>query len=435
MKKLYIIPFLLGMLIAYTGCDELDEDAIYPEKFSKILTLNKTGVQEIPLYTTLPTSTFELAIMKSGTSPETTAEAYLRPMTQEELNAYCEDRGLNVVTIPESYYKLSEQKFSFGSGERYKEAVISLITEKYSELPENEMCVIPLILDSENDSVNAMRNIILIQPKRIVPVIKFEKTGIQGYPAFSGISTFKLPVTLNISSPEDFTCKIKIDETLAENFPILKGGYTLKDDGTLTFPKGETRQELEITVNVDEIQWSNQMKAHVLPLTIGDISTDIFVFNETDKQIFGIPRKYPLTADMLQCTVESGNDGSLANLLDGDINTYFSTNPSNTAVYHEIWVNMPQPVSKFMFSYTNRNDDNAESNTVAFLNVKFWTTQWEGKLLTYDKNNLPSRRGATYISEIHASTTPATFLGFESNGGWNNNLYFGWSEFSIYVYE
>ena len=85
MKKIYLSSLLLGLLAINTACEDIDESAIFQADFQKILMLKTNGIVDLTIYKTGENSTYELSIMKNGTSPEKTAEAVICPMNKEEL--------------------------------------------------------------------------------------------------------------------------------------------------------------------------------------------------------------------------------------------------------------------------------------------------------------------------------------------------------------
>ena len=68
--------------------------------------------------------------------------------------------------------------------------------------------------------------------------------------------------------------------------------------------------------------------------------------------------KYSLTADMLSSNAIEPSEGSLANLLDGDIGTYFHSAWSvSIADKHYVQVKLPVSTKTFRFTYTNRSNN------------------------------------------------------------------------------
>lgn len=138
--------------------------------------LKTNGIVDLTIYKTGENSTYELSIMKNGTSPEKTAEAVICPMNKEELKVYNETRGLSLEALPENCYELAGQDMFFNANERYKKVNLTLHTNNIDELADTEKdYVIPLILKSETDSVSSAQNILIVRPNVIIPSVTFTK--------------------------------------------------------------------------------------------------------------------------------------------------------------------------------------------------------------------------------------------------------------------
>lgn len=106
------------------------------------------------------------------------------------------------------------------------------------------------------------------------------------------------------------------------NYEILPAdSYSLNT--TVSFENGKTTAPVNIVVDKSRINYGT----YILPLTIEQISKAEFKVDEERKTVLlaisFIPPSIALTADMLSTNAQEPSEGSLANLLDGNISTYF----------------------------------------------------------------------------------------------------------------
>ncbi|GAB6866160.1 BT_3987 domain-containing protein [Bacteroides acidifaciens] len=434
MKKIYLSSLLLGLLAINTACEDIDESAIFQADFQKILMLKTNGIVDLTIYKTGENSTYELSIMKNGTSPEKTAEAVICPMNKEELKVYNETRGLSLEALPENCYELAGQDMFFNANERYKKVNLTLHTNNIDELADTEKdYVIPLILKSETDSVSSAQNILIVRPNVIIPSVTFTKKGLQAQYCGKGTTTLTIPLELQIENKWDFTCTVEVDETKAGNHPLLQNGYTLENNGVVTFSKGNKTANLTVTVNRTETT-ELDMNTYVLPLVLQSISLETFQ-KDNDAYLLGVNSKFPLEASMLSTNAQEPSEGPLANVLDGKIGTFFHSAWS-VAVEgkHYVQVNLPNTISSFMFSYTNR-DSNGNA-ALAWFDVE---TSNDGQTFTplksyaWDADSLPGGGAEVFNSTKLESTSPFKSIRFICKQNFTGGAFFVWSEFSLYA--
>lgn len=438
MKKIYLASLLLGLLATQISCNDVDENEIYQNEFHKILLLKTNGVLDLTVYNTGEDSNYEFSVLKSGTSPETTANAYLAAMTKEELKTYTDEHGVNFQEIPSNCYKLSEEDLFFDSNERYKTINVSLHTDMIAQLPEIEAdYVIPLMLKSENDSINETYNTLIIKPQIIIPAVVFKQSGLVTQYCGKGTTTLEVPLELQIDNKWDFTCTVEVDESKLQDNTLLNKGYTIANDGVVTFSKGNKSATLKVTVDRTELN-ELDMETYVLPLSIKSVSLATF---EKDKEahLLGVTAKYPLTGEMLSTNAQEPSEGALVNILDGKVGTFFHSAWSvSIEGNHYVQVDLPESHSAFIFSYTNRESNG--TNALALFDVSvssdkknFTTIRTFDKSVNNNADGLPNGAAGVFNSPKLETNTEFSSIRFTCKNTWGNTAYFVWSEFSLYA--
>lgn len=160
-------------------------------------------------------------------------------------------------------------------------------------------------------------------------------------------------------------CELEVDETALDEYNRKNGTsyaslpeeyYELNK--TITFKNDETTAPVEVLVKKAGMDYGN----YVLPLRIKSISKKEFNPDEEKRTILlGIsftPPRISLTADMLSSNALEPSEGSLDNLLDGDVSTYFHSAWSVTVEEeHYVQVALNEPIRNFVFNYTTRNSN------------------------------------------------------------------------------
>lgn len=434
MKKKYLSSMLFALLLVVTACEDIDRNEIYQEEFHKILHLQTSGVIDLTLYKTGENTDYSFSIVKAGAFPDLTADVKLESMTSEELEEYCTPRGLDMKLLPESCYELSVSDIHFNSEDRYKIINMSLNTTEIDNMPEiSSDYVVPIMLKSNSDSINSNMNVLIIRPTVVIPSISFVEKGLVTHYCPTGESTIEIPLELQIENKWDFTCQVEIDPTVTD-YDILKKGYTLENQGIVTFTKGSSSATLKARINRKEAGLEAiEMSAPVLPLRLKSVSNPSFDVDKTPL-LLEVSSKYPLTATMLTTNAQEPSEGPLANVLDGSVSTFFHSAWSITiSDEHYVQVNLPETINSFMFSYTNRSSNG--NAALANFNVSIsqdgsnFTTL---KDFTKDADGLPGTAAGVYNSPEMKSTTPIKSIRFTCKKNWTGEAYFVWSEFSLY---
>lgn len=435
MEKKYLVSLLFGLLLVMSACEDVDKSEIYQEEFHKILYLKTPGIIDMTLYKTGDDTEYDFSIVQAGAFPDLTADVQIGAMSEEELREYCEPRGLNMTRLPESCYDFSETNIHFDSEDRYKIIKLSMHTTAIDNMPTPESeYVIPIILKSENDSINSGMNILIIRPTVVIPAVTFNQTGLINQYFPEGETTIDLPLELQIDNRWNFSCEVEVDPTALGNHPLLEKGYTLENNGVVNFTEGNRTAVLRVKVNrtaaeLDEVS----MTVPVLPLRLKSISIPTFDIDRTPL-LLGVSSKYPLTTSMLATNAQEPNEGPLPNILDGNIGTYFHSAYSITiSGKHYVQVNLPEAISSFIFSYTNRSSNG--NAALATFNVSVSTNGTDfTSLRDFERytDNLPSGGAGVFNSPVMESTAPIRSVRFTCDKNCTGGVFFVWSEFSLY---
>lgn len=436
MKKKNIIYILLGALLTNIACEDVDKDEIYKGKFDKILLLDQSGTTDITLYKTGEDTDYEISVLKSGTMPETKASAQLRSMTNEEYAKYTEATGTEYLQLPSDCYLLENAEMDFMPNERFKTVKITMHTSRIDEVAiDGKEYVIPLILKSERDSVNAEKNILLLKTQVVIPSVSFKESGLINRYVGKRKTSFEIPLKIQIENKWDFTCKVKVDAAAAQGHPLLSKGYVLENEGVVTFTKGNNLATLKVNIDRDEAELNEvSRESMVLPLILESISIPTFAISEKP-HLIGISCKYPLTASMLSTNAQEPSEGAIPDMIDGSIGTYFHSAWSiQVDEPHYAQVTLPEAVSSFAFTYVNRSSN----GNAAMKRFKVEVSD-NGKDFTPLKeysqavDNLPTGAAGEFNSVVLTPDKPVNNIRFICLENWTGEKFFVWSEFRLYA--
>lgn len=137
-----------------------------------------------------------------------------------------------------------------------------------------------------------------------------------------------------------------------------------------------------------------------------------------------------LTVDMLSTnSVQAGDGGGLAALLDGDATTFFHSQYSPAIFPAWIDVALTEAVSSFSFGYQNRNNANGKAQTIEVYGSND-KTNWD--LLSTISSGLPTAASSAYTSnEIRSYPTTYTNLRFKVTASGGGNTFFNMAEFKL----
>ena len=343
MKKSIYILGICAFSLMQTGCDNYDD--LIPQEYNTILSLKEEGEQEVVLYRTGSDTEFDVTAMKTGSVPTSEAHATLAAMSEAYFERYIQLTGKRYKRLPDECFTITGGTMDYGSTDGWKTAKVIVNFEKAASLVEAEPgnYVIPILLSSETDSVLSTKCELLYKMTGVVtPKVSFAGSTSFELPREGG--TIDIPLNLQIENQWDFTVKVALD---AEETTLP--GVTLANDGNVTFTSGDNGT---LTVNVPK--FSSE--------AIGDIALRIegiegieFEMQEDEHTISAALERYPLTASMFSSNAPEPTEGSLANLLDNDPNSYFHSAWSvDISPKHYVQVTLPEAVQTFSFGYQNR---------------------------------------------------------------------------------
>lgn len=365
---------LTGGLILLAACSEskYELDQLVPEEYHKILYVNNSGKQEVTLYDTDEDNLFTLSVFKSGSDPTLTANAEIRRLTQEELDAqYSTPEAVNYKIIGDGSYSLDATRLDFSSTDRYKLVNIALTPQKVKadmETDPEAVWVLPLVVTSQTDSINADKNELFLKITGVItPTVGFAKTGVEvkeySYGTVPSISE-SVEIGLDVVNKWDLTCGLEVDpEYLAEynekNSTVFQslpeGSYTLPE--SIDLPIGTTNTSFNVTIDGTALEPGDYM----LPVRIN--STSLF-------EISSAKAVHPLTIRIVGPQLDrtgwtgegtttepsEGGGGLVEHMLDGNLSTYWHSrwNGGTDAMPYELTVDTKDEFTFTQFAMVQR---------------------------------------------------------------------------------
>lgn len=445
MKKNILWSFFSLLFFMLISCE--DNKKQFLDEFETVLYFRNSGELPVATYLTGDNVTYDLVVNKAGTNTSSIASVEIASMDEEELNAYNTIYKTNYKVLPKDCYCFDLTQLTFSSTESYKSVTISLNTKKIKEVRDTDDSnyVIAMQLFNGSDSINENKKYAFIIPTVEIPTIGFEK---YGYVAMSlpDDGEIKDTLSVNVAIPiEDawnLQCKVEVDFAALEkynkdndsNFKLLpEKCYQLPN--SVMFEKKQKQAPFNVIIHKSEIEYGS----FILPLSISNVSKDEFVIDENKKTILmGISFTLPdisLTADMLSTNALEPTEGSLANLLDGDISTYFHSSWSvQVEEQHHVQVALNKPIHEFIFSYTTRENNGDAAPAEFYVSVSS-----DGKCFkevhrfSTAKDNLPTTGAMSWKSPtIEVPDIDVNYIRFVNvinTKGYDN---FVWSEFSLF---
>lgn len=363
-KKLYFIALLFGLTLIGTSCEDGHKN--FTDEFATILYLNKTGVIDLAFYNTGKDGSFTTSICKSGHDLAGQANVFLSVLSEEELKAYNASSGSDFKLLPEKYYTMPTENFIFTATDSYKLLDVNFKTEAMKkELPDTEVYVLPIRLNSANDSINANLNLMVLKPSIQTPTLIMEKTGkhtVELSTLAASTSLFTIPVYLDVNNEWDFTCVFEKDEakllaavnefnlSSGTNYTLLPAnGYTF--DERLPFTPDLLINQLEVTL--DRTSLSNG--SYLLPIIMKECEGKPFDAKGSCYIHLTVTNK--IIASMMYVNSVSPWD-SWERLIDGDIKTQWQsiwhTDEANRHRVYGIYfdITLGYDITKVAFEYT-----------------------------------------------------------------------------------
>ncbi|MFV0266033.1 MAG: BT_3987 domain-containing protein [Draconibacterium sp.] len=439
------LSMLLGLLILIASCDDNKDEFL--SDYDTIFYFLKSGEQDLTLYKTGENTDHSITINKAGSNLNATGVANVSVLDDAQMALYNQENETAYSVLPATAYEfLSATSIDFGVNDKYKIFQIQLKTDVIESLGNEANYVLPLSLTSQ-DSVNAKKQILILSPTVEIPVVYFTQTGYVSNSLTDNGDTqvsLSLPLTLSATNKWDFDCTVEIDETLIAayneennvNFTLLpSNAYTLTGNGTVSFTSEDQTVKLDINVDRTKLTYGN----YILPLRLTECSRESFAIDQANNTcLFGISYTpdaadlvpLALTAGMLSSNAVEPSEGSLANLLDGDVNTYFHSAWSvNVEGHHYLQVDLNSAISAFTFDFTGRATGGAGNPKTIDIYASADGATYE-KVTTITQDQLPTGAKATYSSPVIVMPE-STSIRFVVPQNMNGGSYFVFSEFSM----
>lgn len=407
MNKHQIATALMGALFL-VGCDGYTDHV--PASFSKILSLKQTGEQPVTLYTTGETGEFKITVMKGGTNPASSASAEIHVMSPSEMEDYNARTGMLYSAIPSDMFSIDEPSISFSGEERYTSRVVTLKVAPINELlnanPEKNF-VIPLTLTSQKDSINALKNTLLLKPNVVVPVLDYEADVITVQNAAVN-NKVEYRLRLPFESPWNFDATLAVEPS---KVPVGKklfpeNSYSMPRDMKVTFKQGSTLSEpFIISLKPgDTFLWND----YVIPIKIASTSIQGIGLPSVPSMIY-VTNEIPLTVEMLSSNAPETVEGPIAALIDKNTGSYFhSAYTYKVGASHYIEVALPTPLTKIGIYYINRNNANGKPKDVK---ISAFSGSEEITLANIS-SGLPTDPGSSYRTEVYTVAKPCNRVRF-----------------------
>lgn len=401
MKKIYIGSTLLALMLSGQSCSENYD--IYPEEYAKVVMIKDAGENPLSVYSTDDKVGHKFVVMKGGHTEEA-ATATLRAMTSEEFTTYQAESGKPYAMLPADCYSFSADgqttsaEIKFAPNETYKEVEVFINADALGTFMETfdgslYSPVVPVILESSDASVNSYGTESFILPTYSEPTLSFASQIIAG----SRGGEITATVTLPIQNSWDINFEVEVDPTVVSQCNMLNGtqyeavdASALTGNTSFTLPNGSSSVDIKLNVDFSKFTALNS----VLPLRITGISVDGIESNVTTGWIVVTMPRIPITAAMLSTNAQEPSEGPIANLLDGNVETFFHSLWSSTInEKHYIQVTLPETYSKVWIRYCNRHN-NANNSLLYFYlytgtsndNLEFYKMYgWDTDGLKYGK--------------------------------------------------
>lgn len=401
MKKIYIGSTLLALMLSGQSCSENYD--IYPEEYAKVVMIKDAGENPLSVYSTDDKVGHKFVVMKGGHTEEA-ATATLRAMTSEEFTTYQAESGKPYAMLPADCYSFSADgqttsaEIKFAPNETYKEVEVFINANALGTFMETfdgslYSPVVPVILESSDASVNSYGTESFILPTYSEPTLSFASQIIAG----SRSGEITATVTLPIQNSWDISFEVEVDPTVVSQCNMLNGtqyeavdASALTGNTSFTMPNGSSSVDIKLNVDFSKFTALNS----VLPLRITGISVDGIESNVTTGWIVVTMPRIPITAAMLSTNAQEPSEGPIANLLDGNVETFFHSLWSSTInEKHYIQVTLPETYSKVWIRYCNRHN-NANNSLLYFYlytgtsndNLEFYKMYgWDTDGLKYGK--------------------------------------------------
>lgn len=334
MKK-YLL-YAAVALFAMTGCTDSDYtlDKLVPSEYHKIMLIKDSGKHTKTLLDIEDDDVTSITIQKLGSDPTLAAKVNIRTLTDDELDTeYSQPEAISYKQLPADCYSLDNTEIEFSSSDRYKKVQLSIHPQKVKEqIAANAEVkwVIPLKMESLNDSVNANSNEYFVVINGVIsPTIGFvsatpdarviEKSNAADY-------TEKLSLGIDTDNKWDIECTLGIDESYINTYNKMNGTtYEL-----LPAEYYEMPASVKLTSGSNDALASIKVKAaslpagdYILPVAVTDVSEfKLSASNVMPLIVRVMGNKLDRTGWTATADTENRSDGcTVDKMLDGNVNT------------------------------------------------------------------------------------------------------------------
>ncbi len=374
MKKIILASATVALALGGFSCSETYD--VYPESMSKVFMIKDAGTQNVVIYSAQDEAKGSVTVLKGGVAPDQAGKATLRALSDAEYNELAETSGVAYGLLPSNCYSIEGGDLAFNGGEGYKKVGYSLdvknIKDYLDNLPAGSLTpAIYMTLESLDGTVNEDNNSIIIVPDYRELTIGFtDGNGALTSSKNGDVVTYTGTLSTPIDNQWDFTANVSVASSMPEDFANeMFSQFTMMPADAYeivkqpTFIAGTNTAEFQININLAKM-------SHVIdavPLTITSTTLDGVVGNS--ENIALSPTDYikeiALTEDMLSTNAQEPSEGPIANVLDGNVNSFFHTAWSvGVDGDHYIEVTLPEKYSLIAWVWTNRNT--GSNNTPAW---------------------------------------------------------------------
>lgn len=447
MKTNAIIASALALLAsAAVSCS--DDYDIYPAEYESVVMIKNSGEQPVAVYSTDDVATFTFTILKGGTSKKE-AGITLRPMTQEEFDAYLTESGRPYSLLPADCYSFSADGHSastsvtFGADDTYKDVAVYLDADAVGQFLSGfdaslYSAVIPVVIESADASVNADNDNAFIIPSYSQPTLMFADDLLDASRSrglnLSDDGTFTTTVRLPIENRWDLEFDLAVDPAILDAYNSAHGtSYTAMSADAIigsthfSMPAGKSSVTVSFKINSDLIDLTD-----ALPLRITNSSVD-GIDPDAENSWLVADLNIPITADMLSTNALEPSEGSLANLLDGSLQTYFHSSWSVAVdTPHYLQIELPKSYTKVQIEYSNRVS--GSPNALGVFNLYAGQSAAALDLVRQfnkDVDALKGGSGETTILQPLSLDKPANVFRIENVSSFQGNKFFVMTELKM----
>ncbi|MDH6535109.1 DUF1735 domain-containing protein [Parabacteroides sp. 52] len=447
MKKIGLLSLLFACGVSFIACDDNKDEFL--SDYNTILYFKESGEHPLTLYKTGEDMAYPVTVNKAGSDLANTTSVGINVLDDAALSTYNATYNTDYARLPENCYEIQENKLNFNADDLYKLVNVVFKTDLIYQLSSDKKYVLPIALSESKDSINQKKSYTLLIPTVLIPTVYFNQTGFVSNTFADGgaeQATFKLPIALPMKNKWTFDCKVGMDASLLDaynkeqetDYALLpENAYTLSGNGVVPFTTEYSQKDLEIMVDRTKLVYGN----YVLPLRLTDCTQQGFVIDpEKDACLYGISyvpdksklKSVALKADMLSSNAVEPSEGSLANLLDGNVETFFHSAWS-VAVdgNHYLQVALPTESTALSFNYTTRSANGNAAPVEIIIEGSMDGVSFS-KINTLD-SGLPTEGKQSYVSQVMVGK-PFKIVRFTVTKNKTGGKFFVWSEFGMKIF-